>query len=65
MSIAEQLRSRSSLLTLNALAELLACHPQTLYKACRAGKMPHIRTGGRIRFDPRAIAGWLKQRSVG
>ena len=65
MSIAEQLRTRTALLTLNDLADILTRHPQTLYKACRAGKMPHIRDGGRIKFDPLRIADYLESRSIG
>ena len=65
MSIVAQLRLRTDLLTLNQVAGLLHCHPQTLYKSCAQEKTPHLRIVGRINFDPVTIATFLEKRSVG
>lgn len=65
MSIREQLRNRTELLTINQLAELLILHPQTLYTSCRRGLTPHLRLGGRIKFDPASIADFFEKRTIG
>lgn len=65
MSIADQLKTRNEMLDLAEVAKVLGSHPQTLYKACRSGKMPHLRVGSRIKFDPPTIAAWLESRQVG
>ena len=62
-SIIENLRDRTDFLTLNLLAEILHCHTQTLYKSCAQGKTPHLRIGGRIKFDPSTIATFSEKRS--
>lgn len=64
-SILETLRDRTDFLTLNQLAEILACHTQTLYKSCAKGKTPHLRIGGRIKIDSNTIATFLAKRLVG
>ena len=30
-----------------------------LYELCRRGQIPHIKLGRSVRFDVRAVAGWL------
>ncbi len=42
------------------LAALLRVSPQLIYKMAAAGKVPHLRIGGSIRFDPATIDEWLK-----
>lgn len=46
------------------LAELLGCSGKHIYALAKAGRMPHMRIGGMIRFDPRVTADWLRERSV-
>lgn len=65
MTTPETLRTSSGLIPLHEAAALLGSHPQTLYKNCRTGKMPHIRIGARIKFDPHVLAAFIEQRSVG
>ncbi|MDR7434027.1 MAG: helix-turn-helix domain-containing protein [Armatimonadota bacterium] len=53
--------SKRRLLNSYELAAFLGVHPQTIYRLCRTGVIPHIRISGRcIRFDPRAIESWLR-----
>jgi excisionase family DNA binding protein len=46
------------------LAELLGCSGKHIYALAETGRMPHLRIGGMIRFDPRITAAWLRERSV-
>jgi len=46
------------------LAELLGCSGKHIYALAKTGRMPHLRIGGMIRFDPRVTANWLRERSV-
>ena len=42
------------------IAELLALSPITVYKLAKAGRLPSFRIGTSVRFDPRAVAEWLR-----
>ena len=46
------------------LAELLGCSGKHIYALAKSGRMPHLRIGGMIRFDPRITASWLRERSI-
>lgn len=46
------------------LAELLGCSGKHIYALAKTGRMPHLRIGGMIRFDPRVTAAWLRERCV-
>jgi excisionase family DNA binding protein len=52
------------LLDVIKVAELLALHPESIRRLCRAGRIPYLKVAGRLRFDPRAIEAWLSKRSV-
>lgn len=43
------------------LADLLAVSRITIFKLARAGRMPCFKIGTCVRFDPRAIATWLRR----
>ena len=63
--ILQTLEATERLLTVQRAAELLVHHPQTLYKAIKAGRLPHVRTlGGSVRLDPSALATWLRGRGA-
>ncbi len=48
--ILQTLEAMEGLLTVQRAADLLVHHPQTLYKAIKAGRLPHVRTlGGSVR----------------
>ena len=53
------------LLTLNELAAALAVHPKTLRRWVATRRIPCIRVGTRIRFDPGDIASWVRHRKEG
>jgi excisionase family DNA binding protein len=46
------------------LAELLGCSGKHIYALAKTGRMPHLRIGGMIRFDPRTTATWLRERFI-
>ena len=47
------------LLSVPELADLLGVRPDTLYTWRARGRLPHVKVGGRLLFDPRAISAWL------
>jgi excisionase family DNA binding protein len=64
MSILESLKATRRPLTTKQAAEMLGLHPMTVYKWSRTGRIPTLRLGGALRFDPQALAAWLEARSV-
>ena len=64
-STPESFRALRHPLTIKQVAEVLGLHPQTLYKWVRApGRIPHLRIGGTVRFDPDALARWIEAGSM-
>ncbi|MGD0308878.1 MAG: helix-turn-helix domain-containing protein [Acidobacteriota bacterium] len=51
-------------MTARQVAEFLAISPITVYKMAKAGRLPSFRVGTAVRFDPRAIAQWLRGNAV-
>jgi excisionase family DNA binding protein len=51
--------SDNEILTLGMLAGYLHCHPSTIYRLARQGKIPHFRLGGGFRFKKAAIDEWI------
>jgi excisionase family DNA binding protein len=47
------------------VAEILSMHPFTVRKWVAAGKIPYVRLGGRVKFDPGALAAWFDKRTLG
>lgn len=42
-------------------AELLAVHPDRLYRLVREGVVPHIRLGRSVRYRVAALAEWMDE----
>ena len=63
MSKQEELRARKGLMSVREVAETLGSHIQTVYSWTDEAKIPYFRVGGRIKFDPTAIADWLDRRA--
>lgn len=51
--------------TVKTLAERLAVQPITIYRMLDQGKLPAVRVGRAIRFEPEAIAVFLDSVRVG
>lgn len=47
-------------LTAKDLAEILNVSKITIFKYAKAGRIPSFRIGTCVRFDPRAVANWLR-----
>ena len=62
ISLPERIAQFDHALTAVELAELLAVSRITIFKQAKAGRIPCFRIGSCVRFDPRAIANWLRQR---
>lgn len=60
-SLPEELETIAHALTAKNLAQLLQVSEVTIYKLAKANKLPSFRIGTAVRFDPRAVARWLRQ----
>jgi excisionase family DNA binding protein len=60
MSIADQIEKIGRALTAEELAKLLSVSKVTIFKQAAAGRIPSFRVGTCVRFDPRAVANWLR-----
>ena len=60
MGLAEQIERMGRALTAEELAKLLCVSKVTIFKQAAAGKIPSFRVGTCVRFDPRAVANWLR-----
>jgi excisionase family DNA binding protein len=60
MSLADQVEKIGRALTAKELAELLSVSKVTIFKHAATGRIPSFRVGTCVRFDPRAIANWLR-----
>jgi len=56
-------RPFESLWTPREVAEFLQLSRSWVYQHAEAGKLPCIRIGGALRFEPEAIRAWVKQAS--
>ena len=51
--------------TVRTLADRLAITPLTVYRLVRQGKIPDLKIGKSIRFDPAAVEAFLESVRVG
>jgi excisionase family DNA binding protein len=59
-SLPQRIEEIRRAMTATEVAELLAVSPITVYKMAKAGRLPSFRIGTSVRFDPRAVAEWLR-----
>ena len=60
--LADSLDRKTSALTVADVAELLSISERQVYKLVAQHRIPCFKIGGSIRFDPFAIALWLRQK---
>jgi excisionase family DNA binding protein len=60
MSLADQIEKIGRALTAEELSKLLTVSRVTIFKQAAAGRIPSFRVGTCVRFDPKAIANWLR-----
>ena len=63
-SLASLVRQRRTAWTADELAEVLSLSRKHIYKLAKKGRMPSLRIGGAIRFDPHATAAWLESKAI-
>ena len=63
-TLAETISSRKKAWTLPELAELLNCSKGKLYKMVKSGRIPHLRLGTTILFDPKMLSGWVEAKII-
>jgi excisionase family DNA binding protein len=59
-TLAERIERIGCALTAKELAEMLNVSKITIFKYAKAGRIPCFRIGTCVRFDPRAVANWLR-----
>jgi excisionase family DNA binding protein len=62
MDVIEQIEGWGRLMSVEELAVLIQCSEKTLYRYVKQRKLPSIRIGTHIRFNPKATAKWLRDR---
>ncbi len=62
LSLADQIEQTGRALTAAELARVLSVSRITIFKQAKAGRIPSFRIGTCVRFDPRAVANWLRTR---
>jgi len=60
-SLPDQIERIPHALTAAELAQWLAVSRITLFKLARTGRIPSFRIGTCVRFDPQAVANWLRR----
>ena len=53
------------LLTAIEVAQAIGMHPTRVYRDAKAGRIPHVRIGRRVRFDEDDLRDWLRERRTG
>jgi excisionase family DNA binding protein len=60
LSLADRIEAIDHALTVKELAPMLSLSLTLLYNRAREGRIPSYRIGGSVRFDPHAVAEWLR-----
>jgi excisionase family DNA binding protein len=60
MGLAEQIEKHHRALTVNELAGIIGLAPRTIRDRVANGSIPAFKIGAAIRFDPKAVATWLR-----
>jgi excisionase family DNA binding protein len=60
LALADRIERFGRALNATQLAAVLAVSKIVIYKLAKAGRIPSFRIGTCVRFDPKAIAAWLR-----
>jgi excisionase family DNA binding protein len=61
LSLPDQIERIGRAITASELASKLAVSRVTIFKQAAARRIPSFRVGTCVRFDPRAVANWLRK----
>lgn len=50
--------------TVKQVAAFLSCSESWVYGQCEAAKMPHLKMGGLLRFEPETVRAWIRGEKV-
>jgi excisionase family DNA binding protein len=64
MDVVQKLRAFEGLITVRQVSAVLSKDRQTIYRWAWDGRLPHLRIGSRLMFDPARLADWLEARSL-
>jgi excisionase family DNA binding protein len=62
--LASRIEKLPGALTASELAAFLNLGKSAVYEMAATGRIPSIKIGAAVRFDPARIAAWLRQREV-
>jgi excisionase family DNA binding protein len=62
MNLPDEIESQKNAINVEWLATKLNVSPKTLYKMAKRGRIPSFRIGYSVRFNPKAVADWLRRR---
>jgi excisionase family DNA binding protein len=60
-SLPDQIERIGHAIKAGELARMLAVSRVTIFKQAAAGRIPSFRVGTCVRFDPKAVASWLRR----
>jgi excisionase family DNA binding protein len=60
LTLADRIERMGRALTAQELARILNVSKITIFKQAKARRIPSFRIGTCVRFDPRAVANWLR-----
>jgi excisionase family DNA binding protein len=64
VALTDLIETRKTALTVLEVAEILSVSKRLVYQLVSIGEMPHFKVGGAVRFEPQALALWLRERMV-
>jgi excisionase family DNA binding protein len=62
-SILEELETAKGLMDVKAVAKLLNVTGKTIYKLAEEQRIPCIRIGASLKFDPQTLAYWVRKQN--
>jgi len=64
VGLADALSAKPRALMVSEVAAVLRISGRQIYKLVKEHRIPHLRIAGSVRFDPFALAVWLRQKAV-
>jgi hypothetical protein len=65
VSAVDSVSASYSLKDVKWLADFLGVSKSWVYQACAGGRLPCVRVGAALRFDPHVITSWVRGEKVG
>jgi excisionase family DNA binding protein len=64
VGIADSIEGKARALLVSEVAALLSISGRQIYKLVAENRIPYLRIGGSIRFDPHLLAAWLRSQFI-